>query len=322
MTTSTDILPAAPPGIAPADDAGLRQADHRDHSLFGSDGLTFRDLLDMINPLQHLPVVSTIYRSLTGDELSPGPRMIGGGLFGGFIGLGVSMFNAVLEDMTEKDLGEHVLALFRGPDKPDSPSDVMLAAEAPKPEATDPPPAPPVPVPPAIVAALAGSSPAAAPLPAPPRPFIPVHREELPPPPVRTPTLSAAFKEGAAPKESAAVAEGMPAPAISATLAAHQAAHAEYMRAAGRERAPAYSLNTDLINLLMFSVPVRVGEGARESSGGVGSKRPEDDRTSTLDGAQKSTQVAANHAYQRGLAGHDAAVSSATFTPLAAAGDL
>ncbi len=94
------------------------------------------------------------------------------------------------------------------------------------------------------------------------------------------------------------------------------------MRTAGRDRAPAYSLNTDLINLLMFSVPVRVGEGARESSDGVGSKRPGDDRTSTLDSAHKSTQIAANHAYQRGHAAHTAAVSSATFTPLAATGDL
>ncbi|NQV22042.1 MAG: hypothetical protein HQ511_11560 [Rhodospirillales bacterium] len=316
MITSTDISPAAPPGIAPAADAGLRHADQRDHSLFGDDGLTFRDLLDMINPLQHLPVVSTIYRSLVDDELSPGSRMVGGGLFGGFIGLGVAMFNSVLEDLTGKDLGEHVLAMFTGPDEPDSQADVMLAAATAKPEATD----PPAPAPPAIVAALIGSSPAAAPMPAPPRPIIPVHREELSPPPPPSPphppTRSAALKEGAAIKEDASAA------AISATLAAHRAAHAEYMRTAGRDRAPAYSLNTDLINLLMFSVPVRVGEGARESSDGFGSKRPGDDRTSMLDGGQKATQVAANHAYQRGLAAHTAAVSGAPFTPIAATGNL
>ena len=31
---------------------------------FGEDGLTFGDILDVINPLQHIPVISTIYRNL------------------------------------------------------------------------------------------------------------------------------------------------------------------------------------------------------------------------------------------------------------------
>ena len=50
----------------------------QDHSLFSADGLTFRDVLDMINPLQHLPVVSNIYRAITEDELSAGSRLVGG----------------------------------------------------------------------------------------------------------------------------------------------------------------------------------------------------------------------------------------------------
>ncbi|MGB6086494.1 MAG: hypothetical protein WBF74_07845, partial [Parvibaculum sp.] len=29
----------------------------------------FSDFLDVINPLQHIPIVSSIYRELTGDEL-------------------------------------------------------------------------------------------------------------------------------------------------------------------------------------------------------------------------------------------------------------
>lgn len=57
----------------------------------GSDGeensLTFDDLVDVINPLHHLPVVSTIYRAVTGDEISNHARAIGGGLYGGPIGL-------------------------------------------------------------------------------------------------------------------------------------------------------------------------------------------------------------------------------------------
>ena len=50
-------------------------------SLFGDDGLTFSDLIDVINPLQHIPVVGTIYREMTNDSLAAGPRMLGGTLF-------------------------------------------------------------------------------------------------------------------------------------------------------------------------------------------------------------------------------------------------
>ena len=45
--------------------------------LFGDDGFTFLDFLDIINPLQHIPVVSTIYRDLTGDTLDYGSRVAG-----------------------------------------------------------------------------------------------------------------------------------------------------------------------------------------------------------------------------------------------------
>ncbi len=38
---------------------------------------TFDDFIDVINPLQHLPIVSTLYRALTGDEISPQARAVG-----------------------------------------------------------------------------------------------------------------------------------------------------------------------------------------------------------------------------------------------------
>jgi hypothetical protein len=41
-------------------------------------GLTFEDLIDVINPLHHLPVVSVIYRALTGDQISVHARAISG----------------------------------------------------------------------------------------------------------------------------------------------------------------------------------------------------------------------------------------------------
>jgi len=57
---------------------------------FGSDGLTFSDIIDVINPLQHIPVIGTLYRKLTGDVIDPATRIAGGALFGGPIGAAFS----------------------------------------------------------------------------------------------------------------------------------------------------------------------------------------------------------------------------------------
>ncbi|GGF58945.1 hypothetical protein GCM10011332_10660 [Terasakiella brassicae] len=92
-----------------------KQADkEKEFSFFGDDGVTFWDMLDVVNPLQHIPIVSTAYRAITGDELDPGARLAGGTLFGGPIGLAASAFNVILENNTGKDAGEHVLAMFQG----------------------------------------------------------------------------------------------------------------------------------------------------------------------------------------------------------------
>ena len=82
--------------------------------LFGSEGITFGSILDAINPLQHLPVISTLYRSLTGEGISPGSRLIGGALFGGVFGFASAVVNAIVEGDTGKDIGGHVMALFNG----------------------------------------------------------------------------------------------------------------------------------------------------------------------------------------------------------------
>jgi hypothetical protein len=87
-------------------------------ALFGDDGFDFKDLLDIVNPLQHLPVVGTLYRALTGDALAPGPRILGGTLFGGIGGFVASLANAVMENETGSDLGDKALALFHGDSAP------------------------------------------------------------------------------------------------------------------------------------------------------------------------------------------------------------
>ena len=80
--------------------------------MFGDDGFTFRDFIDIINPLQHIPIVSTIYRSLTDDTLDHAPRVAGGAVFGGPIGAVAGLLNVIVAEITGKDVGEHVKAMF------------------------------------------------------------------------------------------------------------------------------------------------------------------------------------------------------------------
>jgi hypothetical protein len=58
---------------------------------------SFTDFLDTINPLQHIPIVSSIYQSISNDTLSYGAKIAGGALFGGPIGLLGSIFSSIFE---------------------------------------------------------------------------------------------------------------------------------------------------------------------------------------------------------------------------------
>ena len=77
-------------------------ADTAGEGFFGSDGLDFDDFLDLINPLQHLPIISTFYRAATADEISTGSRVLGGALFGGIIAFVAAVVNAFTADTTGK----------------------------------------------------------------------------------------------------------------------------------------------------------------------------------------------------------------------------
>ena len=83
-------------------------------AIFGDNGFSFGDLLDIVNPLQHIPLVSTLYRRISGDSIAAGPRLAGGGLFGGVIGLAGAAVNLAVEHSTGSDIGEHVLAMVTG----------------------------------------------------------------------------------------------------------------------------------------------------------------------------------------------------------------
>ena len=91
----------------------------------GDDSPSFWDLVDVINPLQHIPIVNDIYREATGDKIGVAARLAGGALFGGGVfGLIGAALNCVLEESTGKDAGGHVLALF----KDDAPSATAVAS--------------------------------------------------------------------------------------------------------------------------------------------------------------------------------------------------
>ena len=81
---------------------------------WGEDGFTFGDILDVLNPLQHIPVISTFYRSVTGDEVSIGARVFGGALFGGPLGLFAAAFDNAVRDLSGMTMGEYALAALDG----------------------------------------------------------------------------------------------------------------------------------------------------------------------------------------------------------------
>jgi len=98
----------------------------------GGDGagrLSFDDLLDIVNPLQHIPVVSTVYRAVTGDKMGDAAEVIGGGLYGGLMGLGSSLLDVAFKDVTGKTIGDTVMAWLGM----DSPTDTKIAAADGKP---------------------------------------------------------------------------------------------------------------------------------------------------------------------------------------------
>jgi hypothetical protein len=80
------------------------------------EGFSFHDILEIANPLQHFPVVSTLYRSLTGDKIGTFDRIAGDTLYGGAIGFASSVADTIFEKITGKSFGDTVLSLLTGDD--------------------------------------------------------------------------------------------------------------------------------------------------------------------------------------------------------------
>lgn len=75
---------------------------------------SFADLIDVINPLQHIPVVGQIYRAITGDSMGTPANILGSIIFGGPVGFLASIGSTLLAQITGGDAGDQLLASLTG----------------------------------------------------------------------------------------------------------------------------------------------------------------------------------------------------------------
>jgi len=71
-------------------------------------GFSFKDLIDMVNPLQHIPVIGTLYRHITGDAINTVPKIAGDTLYGGLEGFAGSVADTIFEKITGKSFGDTI----------------------------------------------------------------------------------------------------------------------------------------------------------------------------------------------------------------------
>ena len=81
---------------------------------WSNDAPSFKDVLDTVNPLEHIPIISAIYQSLTGNTPSTGSKLAGDALFGGPIGLVASIFDSIIQGETGTNITGNMLAAIEG----------------------------------------------------------------------------------------------------------------------------------------------------------------------------------------------------------------
>jgi hypothetical protein len=73
----------------------------------------FHHLLDVVNPLQHLPVIGTIYRAITGEHIGAVEQIAGDTLYGGIWGAVSSVAEVAFQGLTGKSVEDTVLGWFK-----------------------------------------------------------------------------------------------------------------------------------------------------------------------------------------------------------------
>ena len=66
-----------------------------------------------MNPLQHLPVVGTIYRAATGEHIGPLEKIAGDALYGGLWGAATSIADVAFEQISGKSVEDTMLAWLK-----------------------------------------------------------------------------------------------------------------------------------------------------------------------------------------------------------------
>lgn len=115
------LIATLPPSFSDMNATASPAAGRSDLSDF-----SFHDLLSIVNPLQHVPIVATLYRAVTGDTIKPLERIAGDTLYGGVWGFISSVANVAFQEITGKDFGDTALALLEG-DQGDQPVGVAAA---------------------------------------------------------------------------------------------------------------------------------------------------------------------------------------------------
>jgi len=94
---------------------------------FGADGkFGWDDVLDLINPLQHIPLVNIAYRHFTGDQENGSAELLGGIAFGP-LGALAAIADLAVRSTTGSDIGENVIAMVTG--KTRSPDETLAQVD-------------------------------------------------------------------------------------------------------------------------------------------------------------------------------------------------
>lgn len=76
---------------------------------FNDDGLGLEDAFNTLNILQHIPVVSSVYQSVTNQEdISMGAQLAGDFLYGGPIGLAYSLLDLAIENYSGTSINDTI----------------------------------------------------------------------------------------------------------------------------------------------------------------------------------------------------------------------
>lgn len=78
------------------------------------DQFGFKDLIDMVNPLHHIPVVGHVYRELSGDQIKPIGKIVGSAAFGGPLGIATALIDSVVTNETGQDMASNAIDVALG----------------------------------------------------------------------------------------------------------------------------------------------------------------------------------------------------------------